>query len=217
MKKNIALFGGTGGLGSKLSKELESKYNVLSIGSKDVNVQDFEEVESFFANNDIDIVLNFSGVNYDSFMHKYDKSNIDNVDRLININIKGTTNIISNSLIKMRKKKYGRIILVSSILAESPVVSTGVYAGCKGFIDSISKTVAIENATKGITCNSIQLGYFDGGLTYNIPEEFRNSIIKTIPMKRLGSVTELSKLIDMLIEVDYITGTNIKINGGLDF
>lgn len=217
MKKNIALFGGTGGLGSKLAKELASKYNIMPLGSKDVNVQDFDEVEAYFNNNEIDIVLNFSGINYDSFMHKYDKNNIENIDRLINTNIKGTTNIISNSLTKMREKKYGRIILVSSILAESPVVSTGVYAGCKGFIDSISKTVAIENASKGITCNSIQLGYFDGGLTYNIPEEFRDGIIKTIPMKRLGSVSELARLIDMLIEVEYITGTNIKINGGLDF
>jgi len=217
MKKNIALFGATGGLGSQLLTELKEKYNVIALGSKDVNVQDNEAVSTFFQENEIDIVLNFSGVNYDSFMHKYSNKNLSERDRLIDINIKGTSNIVSNALVKMREKKYGRIILVSSILAESPVVSTGIYAGCKGFIDSLSKTVAVENASKGITCNSIQLGYFDGGLTYNIPEEFRNGIIKTIPMKRLGSIKELTRLIEMLIDVEYITGTNIKINGGLDF
>ena len=217
MKKNIALFGATGGLGSQLLTELKEKYNVIALGSKDVNVQDNEAVSTFFQENEIDIVLNFSGVNYDSFMHKYSNKNLSERDRLIDINIKGTSNIVSNALVKMREKKYGRIILVSSILAESPVMSTGIYAGCKGFIDSLSKTVAVENASKGITCNSIQLGYFDGGLTYNIPEEFRNGIIKTIPMKRLGSIKELTRLIEMLIDVEYITGTNIKINGGLDF
>ncbi len=217
MKKNIALFGGTGGLGSQLAKELDSKYNIIPLGSKDVNVKDNSEVAAFFQENEIDIVLNFSGVNYDSFMHKYSNENLNERDRLIDINIKGTSNIVSNALVNMRAKKYGRIILVSSILAQSPVVSTGIYAGCKGFIDSLTKTIAIENATKGITCNSIQLGYFDGGLTYDIPEEFRNGIIKTIPMKRLGSIKELARLIEMLIDVEYITGTNIKINGGLDF
>ncbi len=217
MKKNIALFGGTGGLGSQLVEELKLKYNVIPLGSKDVDIQDFEAVSDFFQHNEIDIVLNFSGVNYDSFMHKYSKENIKERDRLIDINIKGTSNIVSNALVKMREKKYGRIVLVSSILAESPVVSTGIYAGCKGFIDSLTKTVALENASKGITCNSIQLGYFDGGLTYDIPEEFRNGIIKTIPMKRLGKVKEIAKIIEMFIDVEYITGTNIKVNGGLDF
>jgi NAD(P)-dependent dehydrogenase (short-subunit alcohol dehydrogenase family) len=117
----------------------------------------------------------------------------------------------------MRENEFGRIITISSVLAEKPVISTGVYSGCKGFIDSFVKTVALENASKNISCNSIQLGYFDGGLTYKIPETFREQVLNTIPAKRWGSIHELTNLIEFLINTPYVTGTNIKINGGIDF
>jgi NAD(P)-dependent dehydrogenase (short-subunit alcohol dehydrogenase family) len=215
--KNVALFGGTGGLGSSLGKELSKKYNVFPLGTKDVDISNIEQVQAFFDNNEIDIVLNFSGINYDCFMHKYDAEKLNKAEELINVNINGTNNILTSCLPKLRERGYGRIILISSVLAEMPIISTGVYAGCKGYLDSIAKTVALENAAKGITCNTLQLGYFDGGLTYKIPEEFRNKLVKTIPMKRFGSIQELYKVIDTLIEVEYITGTNIKINGGVYF
>jgi NAD(P)-dependent dehydrogenase (short-subunit alcohol dehydrogenase family) len=115
----------------------------------------------------------------------------------------------------MREQKYGRIILISSVLADHPVISTGVYAGCKGFVDSLVKTAALENAGKDINCNSIQLGYFDGGLTYKIPEEFRENIKNNIPAKRWGTIKELFNTVEYLIEVGYITGQNINISGGI--
>ena len=217
--KNVVVFGGTGGLGNQVAKILEQTetFNVIAIGSKDVDVTDREQVEKFFNEVETDIVLNFSGINYDCFMHKYTAGNQAKIDRLIDVNIKGTVNIISSCLPKMREKGYGRIVLISSILAESPVVSTGIYSGCKGFLDSIAKTVALENAGKGINCNTIQLGYFDGGLTYKIPENFREQILQTIPMKRFGSIKELVAVIEMLIKVEYMTGISLKVNGGLDF
>ena len=115
----------------------------------------------------------------------------------------------------MREKQFGRIILSSSVLANHPVVSTAIYAGCKGFVDSLTKTVAIENITKNITCNSLQLGYFDGGLTHKIPNDFKDSIKNSIPMKRWGTIKELHNTIKYLIETEYITGQNINISGGL--
>ena len=115
----------------------------------------------------------------------------------------------------MREQQYGRIILVSSVLADHPVISTGIYSGCKGFVDSFTKTVALENANKNINCNSLQLGYFDGGLTYKIPESFRDTIKNNIPAKRWGMITELYNTIDYLIETGYMTGQNINISGGI--
>ena len=215
--KNLVIFGGTGGLGKQLSTLLEKKYNTTSLGSKDVDITNITEVQNFFNKNEIDIVINLSGLNYDCFIHKYDEKNRHKVDDLIDTNIKGAINIMNCCLPQMRERGYGRIVLTSSVLAENPVISTGVYSGCKGFLDSMTKTVALENITKGITCNSIQLGYFDGGLTYKIPEDFRETIRKSIPMKRFGRISELEQLINMLINVEYITGTNIKCNGGVDF
>jgi 3-oxoacyl-[acyl-carrier protein] reductase len=215
----IALFGATGGLGIKLLKELSQKkeYEIICLGSKDVDITDYNHVKLFFDQNDIDIVLNLAGINYDKFLHKISENDLVNIDKSININIKGTINIVSCCLSKMREKGYGRIILASSVLAEKPMVSTSIYSGCKGFIDSFAKTVALENASKNISCNTIQLGYFDGGLTYKINESIQTIIKNNIPFNRWGSIDELANLIEFLIKTPYITGTNIKINGGIDF
>ena len=210
--KTIALFGATGGLGSQVLPLLQKKYKVITISSSDVNVTNYDEVKTLFDTNKIDIVINLSGYNSDAFAHKINNAQL---DKQIDINIKGTVNIVSNCLPFMREQQFGRIILVSSVLADHPVVSTSIYSGCKGFVDSFTKTVALENANKNINCNSLQLGYFDGGLTYKIPENFRDTIKNNIPAKRWGMIDELYNTIDYLIETGYITGQNINISGGI--
>ncbi|NDE60557.1 MAG: SDR family oxidoreductase [Acidimicrobiia bacterium] len=213
--RTIALFGGTGGLGSQLQELLKEKYNVISIGSKTVNVVDYNQVNEFFNQNKVDIVINLSGYNFDCFAHKYTESNYSEIQKQIDINVKGTINIVSSCLNHMRSQNYGRIILASSILAAQPVISTSVYSGCKGFIDSYVRTISIENAAKDVTCNSLQLGYFDGGLTYKIKEDFREGIKNTIPVKRWGTIQELYNTVEYLIQTGYVTGQNIKIAGGI--
>lgn len=213
--KTIALFGASGGLGKQLLPLLQTKYNVIGLSSSDINVTNFNHVNEFFETNNIDIVVNLSGYNFDSFTHKINTDTLNEIDKQIDINIKGTINIVSNCLNKMREQQFGRIILVSSVLAEHPVISTSIYSGCKGFVDSFTKTVALENANKNINCNSLQLGYFDGGLTYKIPESFRETLKNNIPAKRWGMIKELYNTIDYLIETGYITGQNINISGGI--
>jgi len=174
--KTIALFGAGGGLGSQLLPLLQNKYDVSGIRSSEVDVTNFQQVKSFFESNQFDVVINLSGYNFDMFAHKIDDNSLDELNKQIDINVKGTVNIVSNCLNQMRTQQFGRIILVSSVLADHPVISTSIYAGCKGFVDSFTKTIALENANKNINCNSLQLGYFDGGLTYKIPESFRDGI-----------------------------------------
>lgn len=214
--KKVVIFGGTGGLGSQVTERL-TDYELLSLGSRDLDVTNSKAVQHFFETNDIDIVINMSGINHDCFIHKLPTCDEDMVNKQIDVNIKGNLNILRSCLANMRNNLYGRIITISSVLAERPVVGTGVYAGCKGFIDSLVKVVALENSSKNINCNSIQLGYFDGGLTYNIPQQFRQSVLDTIPMNRWGTIDELENTIRFLIDTPYVTGTNIKINGGIDF
>jgi 3-oxoacyl-[acyl-carrier protein] reductase len=213
--KTVALFGGTGGLGSQLAPLLKEYYNVVVISSKDVDVTDYNSVQAFFGTNEVDIVINLSGYNYDSFLHKYTENTYCEITKQVDINIKGTVNITSCALPQMRDRQYGRLILLSSVLADHPVISTSIYSGCKGFVDSFAKTVALENVGKNITCNSLQLGYFDGGLTYKIPEAFREGVKNNIPAKRWGSIEELYNTVDFLIKTPYITGQSINISGGI--
>ena len=215
--KNLILFGGSGGIGTKLTPLLSKDYNVCSLSSKDVDVTNFLEVKDFFLGNVADIVVNLSGYNYNTFLHKYSEDNLAKRQKQINVTVNGSLNILTNCLPQMRKRNYGRIILTSSILSSKPVVGTSVYSGCKAFIDNLAKTCTIENLSKGITCNTLQLGYMDGGLTYEVPEPFRTKVKETIPLKRWGTIKEIENTIRYLINTEYVSGCSMKVNGGLDF
>ena len=216
MDKTIALFGATGGLGSQLKHLLTDDYNVLPLGSDEVDVTNLKEVKSFFKT-PVDIVINLSGYNYNMFLHKYNQDNYDKLQRQINVTINGTLNILAGCLPQMRERNYGRIILTSSILSSKPAPATGVYSGCKAFIDNLAKTCTVENLSKGITCNTLQLGYMDGGLTYEVPEKFRDKVKNSIPLKRWGTIEEIANTVNYLINTEYVSGHSMKVNGGLDF
>lgn len=213
--KSVLIVGGSGGLGSKVSEMLEEKYMISSVGSKDIDITNIASCESFFKDKSYDVVVNFAGVNYDSFIHKIGDHNIDKVKEMIDVNVLGTINLTSAALKKMRERKFGRIILISSVLAEKEVLGTSVYSSCKSFIDKFAKNASVENIGHGITVNTLQLGYFDGGMTYKIPLNIIEAIKESIGVKRFGKIEELASLISFLIETEYVTGANIKINGGL--
>jgi NAD(P)-dependent dehydrogenase (short-subunit alcohol dehydrogenase family) len=211
--KKIILFGGSGGLGTQLKPMLDEKYDVTSLCSKDLDVRNLSDLKEFFNKTEADIVINLSGYNYDSFLHKLEDS--EEIDKMIDINVKGSINVLSASLSKMRDQKYGRVILISSILSQKPVPGTSLYSGSKAFIDNLVKVASAENISKNVTCNSIQLGYFDGGMCHRLPKEFIEPIKNSIGLKRWGSIKELHQTIDYLIETEYITGQNINISGGI--
>lgn len=213
MKKTVILFGGSGGLGKKLTPLLKEKYNVIATSSKEVDVTSVESVKNFLSEIDYDVIINLSGYNYDSFIHKI--NDYSEVDKMIDVNIKGNINLLSQALPKLRGKQYGRIILISSVLSKKTVAGTSLYSGSKAFIDNFVKTTSAENISKGITCNSIQLGYFDGGMCHRLPDNFANKVKESIGLKRWGKIEELYQTIEYLINTEYITGQNINISGGL--
>ena len=216
MKFNrLVVFGGSGGLGEPLCEELKTVYDVTSLSSKDVDVTNFNSVKEFFTEKNYGIVLNLSGYNHNTILHKYDGNDIE-IKKQIQINIEGNLNILANCLPSMRENKYGRIILTSSILSSKPAFGTAVYSGCKAVIDNLAKTCTVENLSKGITCNTLQLGYMDGGLTYKVPEPFRTQVKNSIPLKRWGKISEIENAVRYLINTEYVSGCSLKINGGLD-
>jgi 3-oxoacyl-[acyl-carrier protein] reductase len=116
----------------------------------------------------------------------------------------------------MREKKFGRVIYISSVLSKNPIRGTGIYSASKSFCDNLIRTYSLENSKYGITSNSIQLGYFDGGLTEKVPQEVLSNVLKMIPLKRLGMVSEMSNLVSTIIETEYINGTNLSITGAYE-
>ena len=115
----------------------------------------------------------------------------------------------------MRKESFGRIIFLSSVVAQIGTPGNVAYAASKSALWGMTKVIAKENATKGITANCINLGYMNAGMISTIPEDILNDIINSIPQKKLGDLYNITNAIDFIIKSDYITGTNIDINGGL--
>lgn len=213
--KKIVVFGATGGIGKKLIPLLETKYNVIALGSKDVDITKIIEVYLFFEQNDFDIVLNLSGKKYDVFLNEITKEDHEQILDMINVNILGTINILGGCLPKMRDKKYGRVISISSIFAEKNIPKNGIYCSSKAFIDRLISVANKENIEYGITCNTIQLGYWGDGMGENVSDEIQKKTKNKIGLKRYGTTEELFKTIDFIINNEYVCGTNLKIDGGL--
>lgn len=209
--KKVLIIGGTGGLGSQVAELMKVKgdeFDVVAVGSSYCDIRVAQQCEQIMEIHKPDVLIDFAGINNDGFLHKENKMNV-----LIDTNIKGTMNLVSTVLPGMRARGYGRIVLISSVLVTNRVLGTGIYTSCKAFIDQLVKQISDENIGKGITANSLRLGYFDGGLTYKLPnpETFKEKI----PLKRWGRIDELVSAIEFLINTEYCTGVNLPLTGGL--
>jgi len=212
--KKVAFFGATSGLGKQVVPLL-TDCKVDSIGSTKVNFENESDIRNyFFLNNDTDVLLIFTNYNYNSLIHRYAHKQVE-LHKQLHINMQGVTECISHALDAMRRNSYGRIILASSVVVDRSVVGAGIYGATKAYYENLVKTIALENASKGITANCIQLGYMDGGLTYTLDSVFLDNTIKSIPAKRLGTPQEIADTISFLIKNEYINGTTIKLTGGL--
>ena len=213
--KKMVIFGATGGLGQKLIPFLKEKYKITPVGSKDVDITSLEKTKEFFNSNEFDIVLNMSGKKYDVFLSKISGSDVHDIQSMMNVNMLGNINILAGCLPKMIEKNYGRVIVMSSVFSELNVPKNSIYCASKAFVDRLISTANKENIKYGITCNSIQLGYWDGGMCYRVEEKYQTMAKDKIGLKRWGSMQELYNTIDFIVENEYICGTNLRIDGGL--
>lgn len=229
MKKLVLITGASRGIGKLLLEEFIGKgfnvngtyNNTLPIEKhKDnytkVDVLDSEAVQSWIKDHagvakEI-ILINCAGIAYNAVAHKTDLNKWRNV---IEVNLIGAFNVISHVLPHMRENKYGRIINFSSVTGQKGVPGTSSYAASKSGLWGMTKAIAIENATKNITINNINLGYMNIGMIEMVPKDIQEIIKETIPVKTFGDPENIKKTVHYLIDSDYITGTSIDLNGGL--
>ena len=158
------------------------------------------------------ILINCAGINYNSFAHK---ASLTEWRKVIDVNLTGTFNVISCLLPLMRRYNYGRIINFSSVVPILGISGTSSYASSKSALWGLSRAICAENATKGITINNLNLGYFDIGMLDQIPQELLELIKNTIPCKEFGNPIDIYRAVKFIIECSYINGASIDINGGL--
>jgi 3-oxoacyl-[acyl-carrier protein] reductase len=137
-------------------------------------------------------------------------------DRDLGVNLTGAFNTIKCCMPGMTERGWGRIINISSIAGTMGGMGQCSYAATKAGLIGLTKTAALEGARKGVTCNAIVLGVFDGGSFYEVAPEFRERIIKRMAMRRAGDPQELSNVLVFLAseESSYLTGEAIEVSGG---
>ena len=159
---------------------------------------------------EVDIIINLAAKKDDMFL-----DNAKDYKSMIDVNIVGLINLLSASLPEMKKRQYGRFITFSSVFSSINVKGQGIYSASKTFADKLIQIASLENISFGITCNSIQLGYCEEGMGLRTTPENIERAKQKIGLKRFCSIEEIYNIIKFIIDTEYITGQNIRIDGGL--
>jgi acetoacetyl-CoA reductase len=244
MTKRIALVtGGIGGIGSAICMELsntdhqvvasyypprkeiaeawreEMKSKGYDIGLVSGDVADFESaskavqsVEKEFG--PVDVLVNAAGITRDKTLKKME---LEQWNAVINTNLNSAFNVTRQVIGGMLERGFGRIINIASVNGQKGQFGQANYSAAKAGLHGFTMAVAQETAAKGITVNTVSPGYILTPMTAAMPKEVLDSIVNSVPMRRLGKPEEIASVVAWLADERnaYITGANIPVNGGL--
>ena len=164
----------------------------------------------------IDIVVANAGITRDAPFHKMTPEQWNEV---IDTNLHGVFNTIHPVWTGMRERKFGRVVVISSVNGQKGQFAQVNYAATKAGDIGIVRSLAQEGARAGITANAVCPGYIATEMVMAVPEKVRESIIAQIPAGRLGEPAEIARCVAFLVsdEAGFITGSTISANGGQYF
>ena len=237
MKKNVLVTGSTGGIGEAICNKLKKNYNLIVVSRNKEKLINFmkdnksiikrltcdlkdsnqikkmiEEIISINLN--IDILVNNAGITDDSL---FIRMNYEKWQNVIKTNLDSNF-LLSSSISKlMIKKKWGRIINITSIVAHTGNLGQANYVASKSGLTGMTKSIAIELAKWNITVNCVSPGFIKTNMTENLSEDQKNTIISKIPLGMIGSPNDVANCVEFLAsdESRYITGETIHVNGGM--
>ena len=235
--KKILITGATGGIGNSLVKKFydldsniiatgtnELKLNDLKKNYPNINIKQFKlddhnKIENFIDDiykelDGLDVLVNNAGINLDNLSIRLTE---ENWKKVLDINLTSTFLMCKYSIKKMLKKKYGKIINITSIVGHTGNLGQANYAASKAGIVAFSKSLAIEYAKKNININCVSPGFIKTDMTDKISEEFKKILISKIPSGDLGKGEDVSNCVAFLASelADYINGETIHVNGGM--
>lgn len=160
------------------------------------------------------ILVNNAGINADNLFMRMKDEEWDNV---IQANLTGIFKIMRACIRPMLKAKWGRIVNISSVVAFTGNAGQANYAAAKSGILGLSKTIAQEVASRGITVNIIAPGFIETDMTKNLTVEQQERLLQQIPMGRMGQSKDIAATVEFLVSdnASYITGETIHVNGGM--
>ena len=233
--KKVFITGASRGIGNAIAKSLlKENYTVIgtATSSKGVDqliaegilgykleLDDLERINASWEkisdeHLDIDILINNAGFTRDNLILRMSE---DEWNDVMNVHLNGMFRITKRLLKPMLKKRWGRIINLSSTSAVLGNKGQANYAAAKAGIEAFSRSLASEVGSRGITVNAVAPGFINTDMTELNSGVVEEELIKKIPLGRFGETSEIAHLVNFLCseESSYITGQTIHINGGL--
>ncbi len=236
--KKALITGASGGIGKELARVLVEYDAEVCISGRNVeelnelkeslgdkchivpcDLSNKNEISELFSKSEevlgqIDILVNNAGITKDNIFLRMSDQEWEDV---LNINLNSTFNILKLITKGMVKRKYGRIINISSVVGATGGAGQVNYAASKAGLIGLTKSLSQELATRNITVNCIAPGFIETPMTEKLDDNRKDIIINSIPANRIGTPKDLSSAVIFLAsqESSYITGQTIHINGGL--
>ncbi len=235
--KKILITGATGGIGGSLVKKFtelgsrivacgtnEEKLNDLKKNFSKIHIEKFrldehDKIENFVEQIDkkldgVEILVNNAGITLDNLSIRLTQ---ENWKKVLDINLTSSFLMCKYVIKKMLKKKYGKIINITSIVGHTGNLGQANYAASKAGIVAFSKSLAIEYAKKNININCVSPGFIKTVMTESISEDYKKVLLSKIPAGELGTGEDVSNCVAFLASdmAKYINGETIHVNGGM--
>ena len=235
--KKILVTGATGGIGNSLiNKFYNLGGSIVATGTNDEKLQnlskkfpnllvekfkleDHSQIEEFIEQvykklGGLDILINNAGITLDNLSIRLTEQNW---KKVLDINLTSSFLMCKYAIKKMLKKKYGKIVNITSIVGHTGNLGQANYAASKAGIIAFSKSLAIEYAKKNISINCVSPGFIKTEMTDQINEDFKKILLSKIPSGELGTGEDVSNCAAFLASdmASYINGETLHVNGGM--
>jgi len=180
------------------------------------NVDDSSAIEALIASllekGPIEILVHNAGITRDNLSMRMKDADWDAV---IETNLSAVFRLSRLVMRPMMKLRYGRIVHVTSVVGHLGNAGQANYAAAKAGVEGMSRSLARELGSRGITVNCVAPGFIDTDMTRSLGDSVTSSLLSQIPMGRLGRAAEVAHAVGFLCEADYVTGATIHVNGGM--
>jgi 3-oxoacyl-[acyl-carrier protein] reductase len=197
-----------------LATELGDRAHVLPCNLSDAEAVTALPKQAIEAMGSIDILVNNAGITRDNlFMRMSDEE----WQSVIDVNLTSTFRLCKGVLRGMMKARWGRIVNISSVVGATGNPGQGNYAAAKAGMVGMSKSLAYEVASRGITVNAVAPGFIETAMTDKLTDDQKSAILTQIPSGRMGTPEEIAAAVLYLSspEAGYVTGTTLHVNGGM--
>lgn len=197
-----------------LAAELGERAHVLPCNLSDAAAVDMLPKQAAEAMGRVDILINNAGITRDNlFMRMSDED----WQSVIDVNLTATFKLCKGVMRGMMKARWGRIVNISSVVGATGNPGQANYAASKAGMVGMTKSLAYEVASRGITANAVAPGFIETAMTDKLTDDQKTGILSQVPAGRMGSVDEIAAAVLYLAspEAGYVTGATLHLNGGM--